>query len=495
MINSGILYNLISKLQAMLCRRSLSFSSLSKSLSEISLTSLFALLRKFFEQKKPEKFFLFFSIFFGLILIFLTPPLLSADEPAHFSRAYSLSEGKIKSVVINNQAGNFEPLAFQIFEKIWYPMFYNTSAKTDFSQIKESKKIKIDKNKLYFANQCYQTLYSPVAYLPQTAGIFIAKYFTDSVYKILITAKIFLLFFYTLLGYYAIKSTPVYKWLFMLILLAPTALSMGCSVSADGVLIPASILYIAKILEYSFRKDKTISLKEVYFLAFLAITLALIKQSFLTTLLIFFIPKDKFKDKYPLKLAAILLPALLCTVVWSTISSGWFVPLNNSNPVLQVKFILTHPFTYILTVLKTIKLCTIMWIYGIIGILGWNNLFLFPVIYLLYFAALCINTVYKEIFYSVTLRQKLVLACVFFINFIFICTELYISWTPPHFTNFINIVQGRYLIPIIAPLFTAIGFIFVSVQKRPVKIDYFNFIVVIITYLNLFFSMFIVYYF
>ena len=240
--------------------------------------------------KRPELIFLFFSIICGLFLIFFTPPLLSADEPAHFSRIYSLSEGKIASLVVNNKAGNFVPQALKEFENTWEPMFHDTDIKTNFAKINSSKKINIDKDNLDFSNQCYQTLYSPVAYLPQTAGVFIAKLFTQSVYWILITAKIFLFIFYVLSGYFAVKSTPLYKWLFVLVLLCPTSLSLGCSVSADGVIISLSIFYLAKIFEYSFRKKNFMEKGEIINLCILAILLSLVKQSFLITLLIFFIP-------------------------------------------------------------------------------------------------------------------------------------------------------------------------------------------------------------
>ena len=265
--------------------------------------------------------------------------------------------------------------------------------------------------------------------------------------------------------------------------------------SADGVIISLSIFYLAKIFEYSFRKKNFMEKGEIINLCILAILLSLVKQSFLITLLIFFIPKSRFGNKYWSKIFLILLPALCCAVLWSLFSSTWFVPLNNSNPLLQTKFIISHPFIYLLTILKTVKMCTVMWIYSIIGILGWNNLFLFPIVYIMYFIAACLNAIYKEQFPRVTVQQKLILFGVFLLNFIFICTELYVSWTPPYFTEFISIVQGRYLIPVILPLLCFLGFLFVPKNSENYRVSKFNCLVLFITYLNLFFSMFIVYYF
>jgi hypothetical protein len=42
---------------------------------------------------KPERVFLFLSVFCGILMVFLTPPFQVPDEIAHFSRSYELSQG------------------------------------------------------------------------------------------------------------------------------------------------------------------------------------------------------------------------------------------------------------------------------------------------------------------------------------------------------------------------------------------------------------------
>ena len=184
-----------------------------------------------------ERCFLIVAVFCGLLLAVLMPPLMGADEPAHFARIFSLTQGRVSSIVVDNQAGNYVPEALKQFEDFWHPMVVDSTIKTNFSQIKKSMEIAASGANTEFINQCYQTLYSPLAYLPQTAGVLAAKIFTGSVYWLLLSAKLFLLAFYIAAGYFAIKITPVFKWVFMLVLLMPTSLSLGASVSADGVVI------------------------------------------------------------------------------------------------------------------------------------------------------------------------------------------------------------------------------------------------------------------
>lgn len=449
---------------------------------------------------KCEKFFVFFAIICAPALVFFLPPFTGADEPAHFARIYSLSQGKIMSQVVNNQAGNYVPAAIMDFERFWHPMIVDNKIKTNFEQIKKSVGFIADTNRQEFTNQCYQTLYSPIAYLPQTIGLSVANFFTDSVYFLLLSAKLFLLAFYIAAGYWAIKITPVYKWIFLLVLLMPTSLSLGASVSADGVVIPLSALFFAYVFKYSFDDELRIDKKAVFIFSLFTIALSLVKQSFLIALFLLFIPKNKFGSgwkTYLLKLSAIFLPGLSLALLWNMCCKGWFVPLNGSNPVVQLRFILEHPVTYLFTILKTIKLCFVMWLYMAIGVLGCNNVFLFPPVYVLYAVAFAVNIVFKteqEKVY-ITSLQKSVFAFLILVNFIFIVTELYLSWTSPYFTKFVSFVQGRYLIPVLIPVLTLLGFIFVSPKERNSCVDIFTACVLTVAYLNTFLAIFVAYYF
>ncbi len=446
-----------------------------------------------------ERCFLIVAVFCGLLLAVLMPPLMGADEPAHFARIYSLTQGRVSSIVVDNQAGNYVPEALKQFEDFWHPMVVDSTIKTNFSQIKKSMEIAASGANTEFINQCYQTLYSPLAYLPQSAGVLAAKIFTGSVYWLLLSAKLFLLAFYIAAGYFAIKITPVFKWVFLLVLLMPTSLSLGASVSADGVVIALCALFFAFVFRYAFDESSKMDKKAVVLFSLFTIALALIKQSFLISLFVFFIPAHKFGSlkSYLSKLALILLPGAISAVLWSMYCRGWFVPLNGSNPFEQAGFILAHPFTYLLTILKTVKFCFVMWIYMAIGVLGWNNVFLFPPVYVLYIIAFILNLVFKTSAEraSTSLFQKCVLGGLFLINFLFIATELYLSWTPPYFTKLIMFIQGRYLIPVLIPLLALLGFIFVSSRDRSRKIDIVTLGIIAVTYLNTFLSVFVLYYF
>lgn len=447
---------------------------------------------------RPQYAFVFFAIIFGFLLMFLTPPFQSPDEPAHFAKSVSFAQGHFISQKINNVSGDFLPESILTFEKHFDNLFFNTDSRITVQQIEQSKNVKFEENKKIFVNQKYHAMYSPLAYVPQGIGVFAAKHFTDSVYWIMIGAKLCLLFFYIIMGYFSIKSIPFCKWLTFLILMMPMSLSLGVSVSADAVLIAVSVLFFAKILQYSYQENN-LNNKQIMALTLFCISLALIKQSVLLSLFVLFIPKTKFGEKYFVKLACILVPAFISALIWSKFSYSLFVPMNGSNPEIQTKFILEHPFIFIATLLKTIKAYFLALIYSTIGILGWLDVFMFPFMYWIYLILLGANAVLvkdsnEKILSSVF--QKILLFGLCLLNFVVICTIIYVSWAVPYLISPFEGLQGRYFIPLLLPLFVLLFLIFNKQIKinRPKWLPIFNIIFVCLAYLNIFFGLFIRYY-
>lgn len=445
--------------------------------------------------------FVLLGLLAGLIFIFFVPPFQSPDEPVQFGKAVAISEGKLLSQKVDNIAGNYIPASIDKFETVYRDICFGLTEKTSIKKINDSKSIKFDENNKVFANLKYHSMYSPLAFLPQSAGVFAAKFFTDSVYWIMICAKSALLIFYILFGYYAIKAMPFAKNLLMLILLMPMSLFLGASVSADGVLIAVSAFFAAKVFQYSFQK-KVITNKQYAILFACAIALSLIKQSFLITLLVLFIPKEKFGVKPIKKISALLLTSFLISVLWSKIAYSVFVPMQGANPQLQTKFILMHPVIYAKTFLYTIINSLKLLVYSFIGILGWVNVVLFPYpfVYFLYLFLFAVNIFLKsgEDMKDVLFlrRQKLFLFLWIVLNFTTICTTIYISWVKPYYTGLFYGLQGRYFIPLALPFFVLLYFTNTKIFKA-IHFKYLtllNALFLILVYLCVFFTVYVRYY-
>lgn len=448
---------------------------------------------------KPQYAFVLLAIIFGFVLMFFTPPFQSPDEPWHFAKAFSVSQGHLFSKKADNISGDYLPEALLKFEKRYKVIYFDTSQRISFDEIEHTKNILLQKDKKAFVNQKYQAMYTPLAYLPQAVGIFVSKIFTDSVYWLMIGAKSFLLLFYVLMGYFSIKSIPFGKWLCAMILLMPMSLSLGASVSADGVLIAVSVLFFSKVLEYSYQKQ-VLGKKQLASLCAFAAALALIKQSFLISLFVLFIPREKFSGKYFAKIACVLLPAFVLSVLFSKVGYDIFVPLNGSNPAEQLRFIIAHPFVYALTLLKTLAAYFQMLIYSTIGILGWLDVFMFPFMYWLYGILIFLNAFFQPDCecekINVSLFQKVLLPLLVVINFVVICSIIYVSWAVPYLISPFEGLQGRYFIPLLLPVFTALFLIFKDNIRLnlPQKFVRVNLCVVVLAYLNICFGIFIRYY-
>jgi len=49
---------------------------------------------------QPERAFLIVGFIFGVAILILTPPFQVPDEPQHFFRAFQLSEGRFRDLVV-----------------------------------------------------------------------------------------------------------------------------------------------------------------------------------------------------------------------------------------------------------------------------------------------------------------------------------------------------------------------------------------------------------
>ena len=77
------------------------------------------------------------------------------------------------------------------------------------------------------------SLYSPVPYLPQTVGVLISRKLGWPPVAMLYLGRLACAIAYALLGWLAIRITPVLKWPMVVALLAPMSVFMAASVSAE----------------------------------------------------------------------------------------------------------------------------------------------------------------------------------------------------------------------------------------------------------------------
>lgn len=401
-----------------------------------------------------ENIFLIFALFFGLIYALITPPFQSVDEGNHFLRSCAISKGQFISAKHEQSVGSILPKSLSELIQTYSSLEKNITSKTSFKEIKKSFSIK--NNDKIFTTYPNTALYSPIPYIAQTTGIIAGRIFNAPPLLLLYIARIFNLILYCILGYYAIKSTPYLKLAIFLILLCPMNISLAASCSTDAALIGAGILFFAKILQYTFEKEK-LSVKNYILLCALLIITALTKHNFYLFPLVFLIPKEKFGGKYLAKAGLIILIPLTLCLLWSYLISGLYVPLNpDADMYKQIDFIIHNPLKYIIIlVISTIVKIFRLYITSI-GVLGWQDTRLDNLTYIIYPILIWLSLIYSGAKNFILQKwQKYLIFLTVIFSYIIITTYLYLAWTKVG-GNIIQGLNGKYYTLLLCPLFTLI---------------------------------------
>ena len=306
--------------------------------------------------------------------------------------------------------------------------------------------------------------YAPILYLPQSLAILSVKFFNPSPLILLYAARLFNLFSWTILIYFAVIFSPVYKWLFVLLALTPMSVFQAASMSPDALTNGAAFCFISIIFRLALDKNASFRKLDLFILILLLMFLTLSRYAYgFLCILFFMIPVKKFHSlQNYLKAAAILFIVTFLTLL----TGGLFVKhiydsvdpavsyyggsMDFIHPYSQWKFMITHVVFYLKTLLMTIW-TNKLFIHSFIGQLGWLDT---PVphvyIWLAVFTLIVIGLFENDQNMTIDFRKKLIIlisicSVIFAINIL-----LYLSWTPVG-SAIIEGFQGRYLIPF-APL-------------------------------------------
>ena len=455
----------------------------------------------------PEKIYVVLALVFGLSLVFITPPLQTPDEQDHLNRAYQLAE-----LNIFQYESTVPSSLIQLFDTFGR-LNFNPLQKTNINEIIAQRKVEL--NPQARAAIFARSFIFP--YFPQALGMFIGKMFNGSPVTLLYMGRIFNLLFAIVLIYFAIRTTPFFKWFFFLLALMPMTLYLCASLSKDAMIISLSFLLIALFLRFAYDQQKKINTKDLAIL-FVASFLLATSRSVYAILIGMFLLIPVFKvgslKKYILLFMSLIIAIFLATQIGAlkplfqpkaavstqTNSARALSPdaLSIPTPIEkfersdrnktpeginfseQKHFILNNTIQYLGIVFNSLFTSQRAFqLDSFVGILGWLNKPLpkwhinFYLLILIITALLLSNNDIK-----IGLTNKLIMASIFITGVIFIETGLYLTWNPVG-QNYIMDVQGRYFIPY-APLFflliynTSLGkylnTIFMSQKKKPVKI-------------------------
>lgn len=322
-------------------------------------------------RSDPMRWPLLLLLFFGTLYALMVPVFEAPDEPAHFARAYGISEGQF---VLRDSPRH---LAVFIREKIGNRQHQEMIASIMDQLLKD------------FPGRVPQiapntALYSPFPYIFYAVVIKAVTRFGESAY--LLTLSIYLcrlasLFLFVSVLYIAFRMAPFTFRPVYWICATPMALSQAAVVSADFVILSACVILVAA------------SLGDLKFSVFAgwaagaAFFLLLTKPPYAPMLIVptvsIFLRKATGSQRFAALVGVLLVP-LIGAAAWNglMVSRGamhefsallWKYANFQTDPLGQLGFIKAHPVRFMQIILNTLQDRGMTYFHQFVGVLGWQN--------------------------------------------------------------------------------------------------------------------------
>ncbi len=391
---------------------------------------------------REEKVFLLLFIAAGTLYFIALPLFRGPDEESHFLRAFEISMGRLVSDGVlpaglsSGRGGGSSTLRFMLDS---FAQSYNSAAEQSYSYLNTA-------------------LYSPVNYLPQAAGMFIARLFTKNIWVIGYAAKAANFISTGAILYFAIKYIPIGKNILLAVSLLPMSLQNSVVITADGLAYASAAALVSFVLYLRYESNKPLTKKQRVLLFLIPFVLSMCKIVYLPLcLLLFLIPKERFNSKkdYLLSVAAVGGMIIITNLAWLLIAAPVLETpyAAGADSPAQLAYLIGSPLSFLWACVKTVIIngsAYFDWMLG--SMLGWLNAGI-PWLAVDAFALCLIFAVFFDRGLSKEKRRVpvfLLTGCsILVVALTFM--SLYIQFTE-YKSGLVSGFQGRYLLPVLTPL-------------------------------------------
>lgn len=415
------------------------------------------------EQKRFEwgEIFKTRIILFGIILVFLIPPIQAADENVHFLNAYAFSKGDFfPEYEAGTYTGRTFPKDIISYVEIWDADEDRRASIEEAMRYPGPQKINESDEKFY---PYWASETNMVGYIFSGTGMWLCKLIFGMIgipvsgYDLLIAGRFCNLLFYGTVVYFAIKITPCYKRTMLALALMPMSIFQSATLSYDAILIPSCFLLFALILQGLYSEEKITS-RKLCIMCAISIILFNVKTVYAPLLLgLAFIPKEQFggKKKYIMAGISIVgcgLGVFLLNGILSSIYTQGYVNPYGELYAGQIQHLTHNLIGFIIYIINSIKKYCDFYFISFVGTIGKLD-FPFPSIILLYYGIFLLFIMWNDSGNEKAVKcgHKLLLASVIGLIIYISYAALYCTWTaidPGIGVNWVEGFQGRYLIPI-----------------------------------------------
>ena len=405
--------------------------------------------------------FLMGGLVSGLVLIFLTPPMQSPDEPVHFFRGYLITEGVWMLDRQPDRIIAVLPEAVVDLLVAYDKLIFGTGYSARTIPWRDLWQVRIDPERTVALNIATGYML-PVGYLPQSIGIWVGRLFDVSPIALFYLGRFTNLLFWMAVVALSLYLLPTPSRLPVALALAPMSIFLAASCSYDAPINGLSWLAVA----LAWRGLAADSVKQArrYYLPLAAVLLLIGtgKPAYLPLFLLMVAPGWRAGRQAHLeRLAAGGLTFIASIIAWRWAVAKYFIPYEQFapeyrqgltavpgvDPGMQFMHIMQHPFAFMnILVQKVVSIETAReWI----GTLGWLNVHL-PLWAYVIFGILIIVLLVSEspAFHPAAVRfWRIFFAAISMAVIGAIAVALYAQWNAVAATT-INGIQGRYFIPV-----------------------------------------------
>jgi uncharacterized membrane protein len=400
---------------------------------------------------RPDRFFLLAALLFGAVFAAVTPPFQVADEPAHFYRAYRVSEGRLDLVPAGLREAPLPAGIHRIGADFIKDLPFDNQKRIAPRTILAAFQVPLEPDRrelVFFANSLQYTF---VPYVPQAAGVTAGRLLGAQPLALLYLARLANLLFGALGVAFAVRRLPAFKWLIAMVALTPMSLSLLGSASADVASIVAAFTLVSTVAKLAWGTDVA-TRGDLLLLTASAVALCASKPPYMPlALLAFLIPAERFAWR---RAGFLLLHTGL-----SFAAAAWTVVTSRSVGIIrigagidvdrQIHDSLTHPFGFLWVLIHDYTLHTPRYLGELVGKLGWLDTKIpvpFRVTYLAVLLALVLLDASPRI--EVRRWQRGITAAATLAAMAIVSASQYAIWTP-YGADLIEGIQGRYFLPLI----------------------------------------------
>lgn len=402
----------------------------------------------------PDRFFLAVSLTFGLALAAVTPPFQVADEPAHFFRAYRVSEGRLALVPRPGRGSAELPSSVrETARSLLGNIPFHEERKIAPEKILAAFRAPLEPEKrepVLFPNTLQYTF---VPYVPQALGILLGRLFDAPPLVLLYLARLTNLLFGTLAIVLAIRRLPAFRWLAAMIALTPMASSLRASASADVATMSAAFVFMAVAAKLIWGPPVPARWRDLVLLTVGAVAFCASKAAYFPlALLVLLIPATRFPARRRAGFLAIHTGLWLLATAWAIATSravGSIRPDAAIDSGRQIRDALADPPGFLWIVAEDYAAHGAGYLAQFVGKLGWLDVWLgtpFLAVYLAVLLALLLLDAGRDV--DVRPWERIVPAALTLATMVLISASQYAIWTP-YGASYIDGLQGRYYIPLV----------------------------------------------